>query len=178
MVIPTPMLAVNGDPPDGPDWAVEMKWDGARMIAVLVDDSVRLFSRNQRETTSSYPEIVTALTELSHGRTMTLDGEIVAQNAAGAPSFPRLQRRLHVANPTRDLQLSVPVQFFVFDLLALDGQATTGLPYSRRREKLDELKLDTPPILTPPALLAQRPRWRPARGQRTSRPRRCRLEET
>ncbi|WP_306365395.1 non-homologous end-joining DNA ligase [Nocardia sp. CC227C] len=147
---PTPMLATAGQPPDNPGWAIEMKWDGARIIATIHNGTPRLYSRNQRDHTSAYPEIVGALTEQCRGRDMTIDGEIVAQLPSGAPSFGLLQQRLHIANPSTELVRTVPVQLFVFDVLAVDGEPTTALPYRERRELLDHLKLDTPPLHTPP----------------------------
>ncbi len=150
MAVPTPMLATAGQPPDNTNWAIEMKWDGARIIATIRDSRPRLYSRNQRDLSASFPEIVTALADQCRGRDMTIDGEIVAQDPTGAPSFGLLQQRLHVANPTAELLRTVPVQLFVFDVLAVDGDPATALPYRARRELLDHLKLDTPPLHTPP----------------------------
>ncbi|MEU0542871.1 non-homologous end-joining DNA ligase [Nocardia sp. NPDC005978] len=150
MAVPAPILATAGQPPDHAGWAVEMKWDGARAIVIIRDGHPRLYSRNQRDFTDSYPELVHALAEQCRGRDMIVDGEIVAQDETGAPSFGRLQRRLHVANPSNELMRTVPVQLFLFDVLAVDGEPTMTLSYLDRRELLDGLKLDTLPLVTPP----------------------------
>ncbi|MGX1809700.1 non-homologous end-joining DNA ligase [Nocardia sp. NPDC055321] len=150
MAVPAPMLATAGQPPDHAGWAVEMKWDGARAIVIVRGGHPRLYSRNQRDFTGSYPELVHALAEQCRGHDMIVDGEIVAQDEAGAPSFSRLQRRLHVANPSNELMRTVPVQLFLFDVLAVGDEPTTTLSYLNRRELLDGLKLDTPPLVTPP----------------------------
>jgi bifunctional non-homologous end joining protein LigD len=62
------MLATAGRPPDAPDWAVEMKWDGVRAIVICSGADCRLYSRNRREITGSYPDLVTALTGHLGGR--------------------------------------------------------------------------------------------------------------
>ncbi|MFI5719392.1 non-homologous end-joining DNA ligase [Nocardia sp. NPDC051750] len=144
------MLAVAGRPPDDPEWAVEMKWDGVRAIIVCSGGVCRLYSRNQREITDSYPELATALTTHAENRELVLDGEIIAQTPDGAPSFARLQRRMHVARPSRALIADVPVQLFLFDVLTDTGADVTGLPYPDRRDRLQELDFTTSPVQTPP----------------------------
>ncbi|TLF55807.1 ATP-dependent DNA ligase, partial [Nocardia cyriacigeorgica] len=144
------MLAVAGRPPDDADWAIEMKWDGVRAIVVCQGGECRLYSRNQRDVTGSYPELATVLGELTAGRELILDGEIIAQTATGAPSFALLQRRMHVVRPTKQLIAAVPVQLHLFDILADGVDSLTGLPYLRRRERLQELEYTEAPVRTPP----------------------------
>ncbi|MGW4066257.1 non-homologous end-joining DNA ligase [Nocardia grenadensis] len=148
--VPAPMLATPGRPPDTPDWAVEMKWDGVRAIVICSGADCRLYSRNRREITGSYPDLVTALTGRLGGRDVMLDGEIIAQTPAGAPSFRLLQRRMHVVRPSRALIGAVPVQLFLFDILTDAAADVTGLPYLDRRERLQALALDSAPLQTPP----------------------------
>lgn len=93
------MLAVAGRPPDTAAWAIEMKWDGVRALALCKGESCRLYSRNRREITDSYPELAAALAESARGRVLILDGEVIAHTASGAPSFGLLQRRMHVMHP-------------------------------------------------------------------------------
>lgn len=69
-----------------------MKWDGVRAITRCGSDGVSLWSRNLREIIGSYPEVVAALAEVTEGRSILLDGELVAPDDRGAPSFSRLQR--------------------------------------------------------------------------------------
>ncbi|WP_308200783.1 hypothetical protein [Rhodococcus sp. HM1] len=88
------MLATLGRPPTGAGWAVEMKWDGQRTIAVVRDGGCRLFSRNGKDVTASFPELPEALVEAFEHRDGVVDGEIVALDEKGRPSFARLQRRM------------------------------------------------------------------------------------
>lgn len=144
------MLAVAGVAPDTPQWAMEMKWDGVRAIVVCRNRICRLYSRNRREITGSYPELAAALTAGAGNRELILDGEIIAQTPAGAPSFALLQRRMHVARPGSALVRAVPVQLFLFDMLVDQAETVTGEPYLRRRERLQQLGLTTAPVQTPP----------------------------
>jgi bifunctional non-homologous end joining protein LigD len=150
-----PMLATLGSlPPAAADrlWAYEMKWDGVRTLARIEDGQLGLRSRNDIDMTVAYPELL-PLADLLSDRQLLLDGEIVSFDAAGRPSFRRLQKRMHVASATAARQLSVsdPAILLFFDLLYLDGRSLLRLPYSQRRELLDELALSGPAWQTPPA---------------------------
>ncbi|MFI9503254.1 non-homologous end-joining DNA ligase [Nocardia sp. NPDC052566] len=144
------MLAVAGRPPDEAGWAIEMKWDGVRAIVVCDGDECRFYSRNRRDVTGSYPELAAALAAATGGRTLILDGEVIAQDGSGAPSFGLLQRRMHVVSPSRELIAAVPVQLYLFDVLAIDGTPTLALPYLERRQRLADLAMDATLITTPP----------------------------
>lgn len=127
-----PMLAVPGPVlPPGPGWAFEVKWDGVRALVHREVGLTTVFTRTGREVGSTFPEVVARLGD----RPMVVDGEIVALDATGAPSFGRLQRRMHVTSPSAVAALveEVPVALLAFDLLALDGRDLTGLPYDERR---------------------------------------------
>ncbi|WP_236580857.1 non-homologous end-joining DNA ligase [Rhodococcus sp. T7] len=138
------MLATLGTPPAGgagESWAAEIKYDGCRLLASTGGraDPV-LWSRNLNVVTSSYPELVEALADAFGGRRrVVLDGEVVALAADGRPSFGRLQRRLNVVRPSAVLRRQVTVNFFVFDLLVLDGKDVMSVPYLDRRSALAEL---------------------------------------
>ncbi len=138
------------------DWSFELKWDGVRAIAYARPGRLRLESRNQREITDSYPELRGLLRDLGM-REAVLDGEIVAFDDNGRPSFERLQRRMHVTSPAsvRRLQSSVPVVYAIFDLLYLDGHSLLGLPYRERRERLEALELSGPAWQVPTAHAGQ-----------------------
>lgn len=143
------MLAVGGAPPEGPGWAREMKWDGVRVIADCLGGECKLFSRNANDVSASYPELTAALARLSDGRALTLDGEVIAQDAGGAPAFGLLQRRMHVARPGEQLMSEVPVQLFAFDLLSIGGRSLLAETYLVRRERLAELAWAAP-LSAPP----------------------------
>ncbi|MGW5455467.1 non-homologous end-joining DNA ligase [Nocardia sp. NPDC003979] len=141
--VPAPMLAKPGRPPQPPGgWCAEMKWDGVRAIAHCTPAGISLWSRNLRDITASYPEVVTALTEITDGRTLLLDGELVAPDERGAPSFSRLQQRMHVQRPTPALIEQVRVDYLVFDVLGVDEEVLFEDSYRTRRAELADLTLD------------------------------------
>jgi bifunctional non-homologous end joining protein LigD len=155
----TPMLAGAGDLPRGESqWSFEVKWDGVRAIAYIKPGRLRLESRNLNEITEGYPEVRGILRDLGM-RDTVLDGEIVAFDDAGRPSFERLQRRMHVTSPSsiRRLSKSTPVVYAIFDLLYLDGHSLMGLPYEERRVRLEGLGLGGPAWRVPA--------FHPGRGQ-------------
>lgn len=143
-----PMLAGAGALPTEPGWAYEFKWDGVRAVA-YVDGGLRLLSRNDRDVTRAYPELG-ELADLLAGRRAVLDGEIVALDGGGRPSFSALQRRMHVRAPAAALVASTPVRYYLFDLLHLDGRDMTALPYTERRAALENLGLSGGSVETPP----------------------------
>lgn len=143
------MLATGGELPLGPGWAYELKWDGVRALAVATEGKLRLYARSGAEITLAYPELAAlgkALREAGVDRAL-LDGEIVAMGQDGKPSFVALAERMHVRDRVRaaGLAASTPVTFMIFDLLRLGEEDTSGLPYARRRQLLDELGAALPP---------------------------------
>jgi bifunctional non-homologous end joining protein LigD len=136
------MLAVPGRlPSDEHNWSLELKWDGIRGIAYIRDGGLLVRSRNDIDITSTYPEVQQLAGELGDMPAI-LDGELVALDADGRPSFGRLQQRMKQTAPSGALLSSYPVVYAVFDLLALDGRATVELPYERRRELLEAVVPD------------------------------------
>ena len=142
-----PMLAMLSAhlPPDGKQWAFEYKWDGVRAIAYHTRDQWLIESRNQLDITRRYPELH-ALHAVLGKHSAVLDGEIVALDDLDRPSFPRLQRRMHVndAGQIARLTREVPILYVLFDLLYLDGKSLISLPYAERRAMLEELTLAGP----------------------------------
>ncbi|GAA1278475.1 hypothetical protein GCM10009609_47270 [Pseudonocardia aurantiaca] len=144
-----PMLAIAGDPPTGPGWAFEFKWDGVRAVTGVSGTAVRAQSRLGNDITTGYPEL-SDLVDLLDGRQALLDGELVALDASGRPDFGTLQHRMHVREPAPDLVERVPVTYLVFDVLHLDGTSLLREPYDRRRELLEGLGLDGARVRVPP----------------------------
>jgi bifunctional non-homologous end joining protein LigD len=144
-----PMLATPGALPQGAGWAYEYKWDGVRAVSYVQGRTVRVMSRNDLDVTTTYPEL-TELADLLEGRAAVLDGEIVALDPAGQPSFPVLQQRMHVRSPGVALLAEVPVHYQVFDLLALDDTSLLDRPYQQRHELLDRLPLRGHNVHLPP----------------------------
>jgi bifunctional non-homologous end joining protein LigD len=146
-----PMLARTGElPTDDAKWAFEIKWDGVRAIAYVEGGRLRLEARSGRDITPRYPELRDLGRALA-GREAVLDGEVVAFDPEGRPSFQRLQSRMHLTSEhaVRRLSQSEPVHYVIFDLLWLDGRSLLSLPYTERRERLLELGLHGPTWQTP-----------------------------
>src|SRR5689334_9255265 len=139
------MLAVPGELPgtsDDGSWAYEAKWDGVRAIAYLDGAGVRLFTRNDRDVSHSYPEVVDGAGAVHAGvGDVIADGELVTFDGRGLTSFERLQERMHVRDTkaARRLAETVPVIYLVFDVLHARGRSTLEQPYAERRALLDEL---------------------------------------
>jgi bifunctional non-homologous end joining protein LigD len=145
-----PMLATPGAlPSDDDDWAYEMKWDGVRLVLYIAGGRVRAMTRNDRDVTSTYPELH-ALAASVGTRQMILDGEVVAVDATGRISFGALQPRMHVARPGKTLLASTPVTYLAFDVLHLDGVSLLEQPYTERRKLLEDLNLRGSHWSTPP----------------------------
>jgi bifunctional non-homologous end joining protein LigD len=156
-----PMLASPGvgtAVPEGPLWRYEFKWDGVRaLLSVRPDDAggITINARSGNDITGTYPEVVAVGAELLEALGSTsvrLDGEIVAFDAAGRPSFEVLQGRMAVNSRRRaqGLAAQIPVAFMVFDVLILGEQAAYTLPYDERRRLLETLPLQPPPSLRAP----------------------------
>lgn len=141
-----PMLAHAAAYPENPgEYAFEPKWDGIRAIAYLDHGRLTLRSRNLHDITSQYPEL-RALAEAYRARQLVLDGEIVAPDVSGRPSFERLQSRLGVVRRgvAAARSMDAPVVYIVFDVLHADGRDLTAQPYEERRAFLESLALHGP----------------------------------
>lgn len=130
-------------PPDEDRWAFEIKWDGVRAIGQVADGELRLTSRNGRDITPRYPELQ-GVAEALAPHEAVIDGEVVAFDEDGRPSFQRLQGRMHLTSEpmVRRLAVSEPVTYMVFDLLWLNGLSLLELPYVERRRALERLELN------------------------------------
>ena len=128
------MLATPWDRPfSDPEWWFELKWDGYRAIAYCGRDRTELRSRRGNDVGYRFPEVAAMRWE----REVVLDGEIVAFDEAGAPSFFLLGQR--------------PANFVVFDLL-FHGGDRCGLPFEARRALLDQVDMPNPAVLSQPVL--------------------------
>ena len=141
-----PMFArLGGLPPERDDAAFgyEVKWDGVRAVAHVDAGHVTLTGRNGTDFTPRYPEL-RAMGSALGSRRVILDGEVVAFDSAGLPSFERLQSRMHLASDSavRRRMKDIPATFVAFDLLWADGHPLCALPYSERRQRLSDLDLE------------------------------------
>jgi bifunctional non-homologous end joining protein LigD len=148
-----PMYAKLADRIPSPDtgWGFEFKWDGIRGIAYVDGGRVRLQSRRGEDITPRYPE-VHAMGRALGSSEVILDGEIVALDEKGRPSFEEIQQRMGLNSETevRRKMKDVPVTFMVYDLLWMDGHSLMDEPYSTRRERLQALELSGASWQTPP----------------------------
>lgn len=125
-----------------PAWA-EAKWDGIRAVGVWDGSRLRLWARSGNESTATYPEITGIDVGLGPAPAI-VDGELVALDERGRPSFPLLQRRMNLvrtAEIAREAQRT-PVHYYLFDLLVADGVDLTRLPLRERRHRLEVLAKD------------------------------------
>lgn len=141
----------SGIPRDPAAYQLEPKFDGQRILLTVEDGTVRLTNRAGRDATGVYPELAGLGSSLPGG-TMVLDGEVVALDSTGGHSFQRLQRRMHVAPPPARLLAEVPVVFFAFDVLWLDGELLAARPQHERRQVLEALQMEGPAWQTAPVL--------------------------
>ncbi|GAA1839028.1 ATP-dependent DNA ligase [Agromyces salentinus] len=121
------------------DWALEYKWDGIRVLARAEGDGLRIISRNGNDVTARYPELA-GLPRALRGDAL-VDGEIVALDDEGRPSFELLQSRMNLTR-TREAQrlaASAPVRLLLFDVLEIAGDDVTDAPYRERRRRLERL---------------------------------------
>ncbi|GAA4376081.1 ATP-dependent DNA ligase [Agromyces bauzanensis] len=139
-IIERPMLATAGTLAllAGQEWALEWKWDGIRVLA-RAQGGIRLFSRNGNDVTARYPELAALPKVLAEDA--LVDGEIVALDAVGRPSFERLQRRMNLtrAREIERVAASVPVRLLLFDVLEIGGAPVMDEPYRERRALLRRL---------------------------------------
>ena len=140
-----PMLATVWTKPFiDAEWSFELKWDGVRTLVLWDGDELRLMSRAGNDATARYPELAT----FKAPHPVVLDGEIVALDGAGKPSFERLQSRMNLSGAGQILTAMerVPISFVAFDVLH-DGADITSEPWEDRRARL--LAMDLPPIMVP-----------------------------
>ncbi|HZI50777.1 MAG TPA: DNA ligase D [Terriglobia bacterium] len=136
-----PMLATLASKPfDSPDWLFELKMDGIRALVVKDGDRLEMRTRNDRPLTQRFPTLAAALKELP-GDAVILDGEIVALDPEGHSHFELIQPRIHLSR-ARDIAEAderIPVHFYAFDLLYLNGFDLTRFPLEQRKAVLRKL---------------------------------------
>jgi ATP-dependent DNA ligase len=139
---------VRETPPQGDGWVYEPKWDGFRAVAWGGDDP-KLESRNGKPLLRYFPELLPALEQLPAGT--VIDGEVIVV-VDDLTQFDQLQLRIHPAASRIELLAEeIPAELVAFDLLAVGGEDLRAVPWSERRERLEELfsALEFPWHLTP-----------------------------
>lgn len=119
------------DAPTGNEWLHELKFDGYRLLCYLHRGTVRLWTRNQKDWTAKFPNVVKALQKL-RVQSAILDGEVVALDSSGRSSFQTLQQAIHKTSG-KGLVLEV------FDVIYLEGFNLTRTPLVERKRVLEEL---------------------------------------
>ncbi|MFL6514723.1 MAG: non-homologous end-joining DNA ligase [Chthoniobacterales bacterium] len=141
MIIPPPQFVqpmkatAVAELPEGEEWIYEVKWDGYRALALKEGDSVRLMSLKEKNLTSDFPTVAAAVRQINP-HVAVIDGEIVAIDSNGCPSFQMLQNR---ASLGREWQ----IVYYAFDLLNLDGHWLLKTPLIERKRKLKEVLAGT-----------------------------------
>jgi bifunctional non-homologous end joining protein LigD len=148
-----PMMAKLVPKAPTPDdaWGFEFKWDGIRAEAYVEGGTVRLVSRSGENVTARYPE-VHAMGRALGSKEVILDGEIVALDDQGRPSFEEIQQRMGLTSESeiRRKMKEVPVTYMLFDVMWQDGHSLLEETYVERRKKLEALKLKGASWQTPP----------------------------
>ena len=135
-----PMLATSTAKAfDDPGWLFEIKWDGYRAVAFIEDGGVRLVSRNQNDLTAQFAELK-SLPQFVKAQRAILDGEIVALDDEGRPSFSLMQQRTGFQPSKRRLprREDIPVIYYAFDLLYLDGLDLRRVALEQRKRLLQQ----------------------------------------
>jgi bifunctional non-homologous end joining protein LigD len=136
-----PMLATLVEGPfDDPQWFYEVKWDGYRAVVFINDGRTRLVSRNQNDLTGEFPEIAQAMADLPVENAI-IDGEVVALDEEGRPSFSLMQQRTGMTSPgTRGPRnRALPIVYYAFDLLYLNGHNLMPAPLEQRKSLLQQI---------------------------------------
>ncbi len=128
----------------GPAWTEE-KYDGVRCQLHSYGTRVELYSRDLKETSAAFPELVEAGRRL--GRMVVIDGEILGHRDGRVLRFFDLQRRLGRKAVDDDLKRDVPVVLVAFDLIYLDGEVLIERPLAERRRLLESIELKHPFLL-------------------------------
>lgn len=127
-----PMKATGvAELPSGNDWIYEVKWDGYRILGGKSGESVRLLSLKEKNLTGDFPAVADALKTV-RADSVLIDGEVVAIDSQGCPSFQALQNRASTGGKWQ-------IVYYAFDLLSLDGKSWTMKPLHERKTKLREV---------------------------------------
>src|SRR5215475_14507915 len=139
--ITQPMLATLSEKVfDSKDWIFELKLDGMRALVVKNRQKVEMWTRNGKTLTHRFPTLASAITALPV-ETVILDGEIVALDEKGHSHFNLIQPRIHLSR-AKDIEAAdkqIPVYFYAFDLLYLNGYNLMKFPLVQRKAVLQKL---------------------------------------
>ncbi|WP_050614151.1 ATP-dependent DNA ligase [Bacillus testis] len=138
-----PFEPVSSDQiPNGTDWISQIKWDGVRVLSYLDGKETRLYNRQLNERTRIFPEIADAAA-YTDASSAILDGEVIALDETGTPSFHKVMRRDGIRRLDRvpPMMESVPIYYMVFDVVYYNGKWVNVLPLYERLQLLDRILL-------------------------------------
>jgi bifunctional non-homologous end joining protein LigD len=149
-VVPMAAQLAKAVPTDEQNYGFEFKWDGIRAVVYSRGGTLRIQTRNLEDVTRRYPEL-RPLSEALGSHEVVLDGELVALDANGRPSFEQMQQRMGLNSETeiRRKMKEVPVFYMIFDVIYLDGRMQVKQTYAERRKLLEALELSGPAWQTP-----------------------------
>ncbi|PGM55710.1 DNA ligase [Bacillus sp. AFS053548] len=125
--------------PNGPEWISQIKWDGVRILTYFDGKEVKLFNRKLNDRTNIFPEL-TNIKAYSNAQSIILDGEVIALDQKGNPSFHEVMRRDGIRRMDRvDSAIeAVPIYYMIFDILFYNGEWITQLSLQERQNLLLE----------------------------------------
>jgi len=133
--------------PSGKDWVAQVKWDGVRILTYSEDHLVRLFNRKKHERTYHYPELA-EISRFCKSRSVVLDGEVIALEEDGKPSFHQVMRRdnLRKMDKIEAVRKNVPITYMIFDLLYYNNRWLFHTPLVERLKLLEDIIIPQPDI--------------------------------
>ncbi len=138
--------------PRGDNWISQVKWDGVRLLTYFDGESVQLYNRRRNERTLHYPELH-AIRSFCDANSVILDGEIIALDENGKPSFPTVMKRdgLRRMDKVAQVKQFVPVTYMLFDVIYYNGNWINDYPLAQRLQLLSNIVIPTPTVQLVPS---------------------------
>ncbi|WP_066297908.1 ATP-dependent DNA ligase [Bacillus sp. FJAT-29937] len=126
--------------PKGSEWISQIKWDGVRVLTYFDGQEVRLFNRKLNERTNIFPEL-TNVKSYTSAKSVILDGEVIALDKDGKPSFHEVMRRdgIRRTDRVKDVINLVPIYYMIFDVVLLNGEFVNNYSLMDRLNLLSEI---------------------------------------
>lgn len=125
---------------EGPEWVSQIKWDGVRLLTYFDGQEVKLFNRKRHERTNHFPEL-TNIESFTSAGSVILDGEVIALDEAGKPSFHEVMRRdrMRRLDRVKDVMSAVPIFYMIFDVIFYNGEWIHHHPLKERLDLLTQI---------------------------------------
>nr|WP_295971325.1 DNA ligase D [uncultured Bacillus sp.] len=146
--------------PDSDEWIAQIKWDGVRVLTYYDGSNVQLYNRKMNQRTLHYPEI-TAISDYFIGKSVIFDGEVIALDEKGKPSFHEVMRRdgLRRIERVELVKEDVPIFYMIFDILYYNGKWICDQPLEKRLTFLQQCVAPTPHIQVVPSYMDTKNLW-------------------